>query len=147
MTALVATDEADTGPAASIGEAARRSGVSVRMVRHYEALGLLPPVPRSAGGYRQYGPREVHTLRFIRRARALGFSMPEIADLVGLWHDRARASAQVRHIAQAHVDDLARRIADLQAMQRTLAGLVACCQGDARPDCPILDDLAGPAPR
>ncbi|XAH23692.1 Cu(I)-responsive transcriptional regulator [Xylophilus sp. GW821-FHT01B05] len=132
---------------ATIGAAARRSGVSARMVRHYEALGLLPPVARTDSGYRLYGEPEVHTLRFIKRARDLGFSMAEIGELVGLWHDRSRASAQVKRIAQAHISDLARRIADMQAMQRTLEGLVSCCHGDSRPDCPILDDLAGAAPR
>jgi len=133
-------------PAASatIGAAARRSGVSARMVRHYEALGLLPPVARTDSGYRLYGAPEVHTLRFIKRARDLGFSMAEIGELVGLWHDRSRASAQVKRIAQTHIGDLARRIAEMQAMQRTLEGLVACCHGDGRPDCPILEDLAGP---
>ncbi len=137
-----------TGAAAAvpIGEAARRSGVSPRMVRHYESLGLLPAVPRTESGYRQYGTADVHTLRFVKRARELGFSMAEIAELVGLWHDRGRASASVKRIAQGHVDDLARRIAAMQAMQRSLQDLVGCCHGDDRPECPILEDLAGPAP-
>ena len=130
------------GFGATIGEAARQAGLSARMVRHYEALGLLPPVARSDGGYRLYGEAEVHTLRFVKRSRDLGFSMAEIAALVGLWHDRGRASAQVRQIAQRHIDDLARRVAEMQAMQRSLEALVACCHGDARPECPILDDLA-----
>lgn len=130
----------------SIGEAARLSGVSARMVRHYEALGLLPRVHRTDSGYRQYGAAEVHTLRFIRRARALGFSMEDIAGLVGLWQNRRRPSSSVRRIAQKHADDLARRIAAMQAMQRTLEHLIHCCHGDDRPDCPILDDLAGGAP-
>ena len=127
----------------NIGEAARRSGVSAKMVRHYESLGLLPQVQRSDSGYRQYSEAEVHTLRFIKRARDLGFSMAEIAELVSLWHNRRRASASVRRIAQKHADDLARRIADMQAMQQTLTHLVDCCHGDERPECPILDDLAG----
>ena len=131
-----------SGSGATIGEAARRAGLSARMVRHYEALGLLPAVARSDSGYRLYGEAEVHTLRFVKRSRDLGFSMAEIAALVGLWHDRGRASAQVRQIAQRHIDDLARRVAEMQAMQRSLEGLVACCHGDARPECPILDDLA-----
>ncbi len=127
----------------NIGEAARRSGVSAKMVRHYESLGLLPQVHRSDSGYRQYSEAEVHTLRFIKRGRDLGFSMAEIAELVSLWNNRRRASASVRRIAQKHADDLARRIAAMQAMQQTLAHLVHCCHGDERPDCPILDDLAG----
>lgn len=130
----------------NIGAAAKASGVSARMVRHYEGLGLLPRVERTDSGYRQYTDADVHTLRFIKRARDLGFSMVEIAELVGLWHDRDRASASVKRIAQRHLDELAQRIADMQAMERTLAQLVDCCHGDARPDCPILDDLAGCAP-
>lgn len=130
---------------ASIGEAARRSGVSPRMVRHYEGLGLLPPVARSEGNYRQYSAADVHSLRFIKRARDLGFSMEEIAELVGLWHDRRRASAGVKRIAQRHLAVLDERIAALQGMRATLAHLVHCCHGDHRPECPILDELAGPA--
>ncbi|WP_372825094.1 Cu(I)-responsive transcriptional regulator [Polaromonas sp.] len=127
----------------NVGEAARQSGVSAKMVRHYESLGLLPRVHRSDSGYRQYTAAEVHTLRFIKRARDLGFSMAEIAELVSLWQNRRRASENVRRIAQKHADDLAQRIAAMQAMQQTLAHLVHCCQGNDRPDCPILDDLAG----
>ena len=127
----------------AIGEAAQRSGVSARMVRHYEGLGLLPAVARTDSGYRQYGDADIHTLRFIKRSRDLGFSMEEIAELVGLWNNRRRASASVKRIAQKHVGELEQRIADMQAMQRTLSHLVHCCHGDARPDCPILDDLAG----
>ena len=130
-------------PAVAIGEAARRSGVSARMVRHYEGLGLLPGVARTDSGYRQYNDADVHSLRFIKRARDLGFSMAEIAELVGLWHDRGRASASVKRIAEVHLGELDRRIADMQAMRKTLAHLVHCCHGDGRPDCPILDDLAG----
>ena len=126
----------------SIGEAARLSGVSARMVRHYEGLGLLPPVARTDSGYRQYGDADIHTLRFIKRSRDLGFSMEEIAELVGLWHNRRRASASVKRIAQRHLGELEQRIADMQSMRSTLAHLVHCCHGDARPDCPILDDLA-----
>jgi len=125
-----------------IGVAAERAGVSARMVRHYESLGLLTPVARTGSGYRQYAEADVHTLRFIRRARDLGFSMEEIAQLLGLWQDKARASSQVKRIAQKHIDNLAERIAAMQAMQRSLQQLVGCCQGDERPDCPILDDLA-----
>jgi len=126
----------------TIGEAAQRSGVSPKMLRHYEQLGLLPPVARTDAGYRLYGEREVHTLRFIRRARDLGFSMAEIAELLALWQNRRRASAHVKRIAQAHIADLDRRMAEMQAMRRSLAELADCCHGDDRPDCPILDDLA-----
>lgn len=127
----------------AIGEASRRSGVSPRMVRHYEGLGLLPSVARTESGYRQYSGADVHSLRFIKRARDLGFSMDEIGELVGLWHNRRRASASVKRIAQKHLGELEQRIADMQAMRGTLAHLVRCCHGDARPDCPILEDLAG----
>jgi Cu(I)-responsive transcriptional regulator len=126
----------------AIGEAARLSGVSARMVRHYEGLGLLPAVARTESGYRQYGEADVHTLRFIKRSRDLGFSMEEIAELVSLWHNRRRASSSVKRIAQKHLGELEQRIADMQSMRNTLSHLVHCCQGDARPDCPILDDLA-----
>nr|WP_225782071.1 Cu(I)-responsive transcriptional regulator [Xenophilus sp. Marseille-Q4582] len=129
----------------SIGTAARRSGVSARMVRHYEGLGLLPPVARTDGGYRQYSEADIHTLRFIKRARDLGFAMEDIAELVGLWHNRRRSSARVRQIAQKHLTELETRIAALQSMQQTLSHLVQCCHGDTRPECPILDDLAGSA--
>ena len=131
-----------TGWPVPIGEAARRAGVSARMVRHYESLGLLPAVGRTDSGYRQYTGADVHALRFIGRARTLGFSMEEIRELLGLWQDKGRASAHVKRIAQAHIDDLGERIAAMQAMQRTLQSLVHCCHGDQRPDCPILDDLA-----
>jgi Cu(I)-responsive transcriptional regulator len=127
----------------TIGEAARLSTVSAKMVRHYESLGLLSKVARTDSGYRQYTQADVRSLQFIKRARDLGFSMAEIAELVGLWHNRQRASASVKRIAQKHVDELTQRIEAMQAMQRTLAGLLNHCHGDERPDCPILDDLAG----
>jgi MerR family copper efflux transcriptional regulator len=127
----------------NIGQAATQSGVSAKMIRHYEALALLPPVHRTDAGYRQYGEKEVHTLRFIRRARALGFSMMEIAELLKLWQNKRRASADVKRIAQAHVADLERRIAEMEAMRQTLTQLAHCCQGNSRPDCPILSELAG----
>lgn len=125
-----------------IGDAARLSGVSAKMVRHYESLGLLPRVTRTDGGYRQYSEAEVHTLRFIKRARDLGFSMEEIGELVGLWQNRRRASANVRRVAQKHAEDLGRRIAAMQEMQKTLHHLIHCCHGDERPECPILEELA-----
>ena len=126
----------------NIGEAATRSGVSAKMVRHYEALGLLPRVARTDAGYRQYTQKDVHTLRFIRRARDLGFSMSEIAELLKLWQNKRRASADVKRIALDHAADLRRRIEAMQSMQRTLERLAACCHGNERPDCPILDELA-----
>ncbi len=127
----------------NIGEASKQSAVSAKMIRHYESLGLLPKVARSESGYRQYDEATVHTLRFIRRARDLGFAIREIEMLLGLWRNRRRASAEVKRIAQAHVDDLQRRIDEMAAMQRALQHLAHCCHGDGRPDCPILDDLAG----
>ena len=132
----------DSGPI-NIGQAARASGVSAKMVRHYESLGLLGAVARTDSGYRQYRAADVHTLRFIKRARDLGFSMAEIAELVSLWHDQGRASASVKQIARAHVIELEKRIQAMQDMRRTLQNLVQHCHGDARPDCPILDDLSG----
>lgn len=130
----------------NIGQAAQATGVTPKMIRHYESLGLLPAVARSDAGYRRYDERTLHTLRFIRRARDLGFSLDEIAQLLGLWADPQRASAEVRALAQRHVADLDERIARMQAMRRSLQALVQCCHGDARPDCPILDDLAGAPP-
>ncbi len=130
-----------TGPL-SIGQAAGLSGVSAKMIRHYESLALLPKVARTQAGYRQYTMNEVHTLQFIRRARDLGFSIAEISELVGLWQNRRRASASVRRIALGHVNALKERIQEMHAMRRTLEALVKHCHGDERPDCPILDDLA-----
>jgi len=127
----------------NIGQAAAQSGVSAKMLRHYESLGLLGKVRRTDSGYRQYSASDVHTLRFIKRSRDLGFSMAEIAELVNLWQNRRRASASVKRIAQKHVDDLTTRIEAMQAMQRSLKNLLHTCHGDERPDCPILDDLAG----
>jgi Cu(I)-responsive transcriptional regulator len=143
------TVEAGPGSAGrfNIGEAAAQSGVSAKMVRHYESLGLLPRVARTEAGYRQYSAVEVHTLRFIRRARDLGFGMSEIGELLKLWNNRRRSSSDVKRIALKHVGDLERRLAEMAAMKRTLERLAACCHGDARPDCPILDELAdAPAP-
>ena len=127
----------------AIGKAAQLSRVSAKMVRHYESLGLLAQVARTDSGYRQYSEADVRTLQFIKRGRDLGFSMAEIAELVSLWHNRRRASASVKRIAQKHVDELTQRMEAMQAMQRTLSSLMNHCHGDERPDCPILDDLAG----
>ncbi len=126
----------------NIGEAARASGVTAKMIRHYESLDLIRPATRTAAGYRVYDDREVHTLRFIRRARDLGFSMKEIAALLGLWQNRRRASSDVRNVAKEHLAALDRKIAELEGMRRTLQQLIEGCRGDHRPDCPILDDLA-----
>lgn len=127
----------------NIGEAARRSGVTAKMVRHYESLGLLPSVHRTEAGYRQYSDKEVHTLRFIKRSRDLGFSMQEIEQLLKLWQNRKRSSADVRKIASRHVAELDARMAEMESMRRTLQHLIHCCQGDHRPDCPILEELEG----
>ena len=130
----------------NIGEAAEASGVSAKMIRHYEAIGLLPNVARTAANYRVYGDNDVHELRFIRRARALGFSIEEIRELLGLWRNKSRSSAAVKKVASRHVDELRTKISELQAMLRTLEHLTANCHGDGRPDCPILDELSsGPA--
>lgn len=135
----------------TIGEAARRTGVSAKMIRWYEATGLLPTAARSEAGYRHYDEADLHKLRFVRRARDLGFSVDAIADLLALWRDRARPSAGVKAIAEQQIADLRRRIAELEGMARTLERLAESCCGDERPECPILDDLAtedGPsAPR
>jgi MerR family transcriptional regulator, copper efflux regulator len=126
----------------NIGQAAKQSGVSVKMVRHYEAVGLLPKLARSFGNYRLYSENEVHTLRFIKRARALGFSMADIKELVGLWQNRSRSSASVKKIARKHVEELRRKIGELKAMAQTLEHLMDHCRGDHRPECPIIEDLA-----
>jgi MerR family transcriptional regulator, copper efflux regulator len=126
----------------NIGVAAAASGVTTKMIRHYEAIGLLPPAQRRRNDYRDYGEREVHELRFIKRARRLGFSVGEIGALLALWRDRERPSREVRRIAEAHVDELEARIAEMQAMAETLRQLMHKCHGDDRPACPILDDLA-----
>jgi Cu(I)-responsive transcriptional regulator len=131
------------GAGMNIGEAARKAGVTAKMVRHYESLGLLPKVHRTESGYRVYSEAEVHTLRFIKRSRDLGFSMAQIAELVKLWQDRRRPSSSVKKLASAHVEELDRKITELEAMRQTLKHLIHCCQGDDRPDCPILEDLEG----
>ena len=130
----------------NIGEAARASGVSAKMIRHYESVGLLAAAPRTDAGYRQYSERDVHTLGFIRHARDLGFGIPQIGELLSLWQDRDRSSRQVKALAQAHIEALERKVQELQAMKTTLSHLVACCHGDDRPDCPILDGLAQDEP-
>jgi len=125
-----------------IGRASKESGVSVKMIRHYEAVGVLSKAARTFANYRVYGPNDVHTLRFIKRARALGFSMEDIRELVGLWKNKSRSSAAVKRIAGKHIDVLKRKLAELQAMVDTLEYLTHHCHGDERPECPILEDLA-----
>ena len=129
----------------NIGEAAKSSGVSVKMVRHYEAIGLLPKAKRTFSNYRVYTPHEVHELRFIRRGRDLGFSMEEIKELLGLWRNKSRSSAAVKKIAGRHIEDLKAKIVELESMVATLEHLAHHCHGDHRPDCPILDDLSSAA--
>jgi len=129
----------------NIGEASARSQISAKMIRYYESVGLLPQASRASNGYRDYSASDVEILRFVQRARTLGFSVKEIGDLLALWSDRSRASAEVKAIAARHIADIDRRVAELASMRATLATLVSCCAGDERPDCPILDDLAGGA--
>ncbi|MBN8716377.1 Cu(I)-responsive transcriptional regulator [Thermomonas sp.] len=126
----------------NIGQAAALTGVSAKMIRHYEAIGLLTPATRTFANYRVYGEAELHRLRFIKRARSLGFSIRQIEALLALWDDPHRASAEVKQLALAHVAELEEKIRELQAMQRTLETLAQRCHGDGRPTCPILEDLA-----
>jgi MerR family copper efflux transcriptional regulator len=125
----------------NIGQAAKASGVSAKMIRHYESVGLFPEAARTDSGYRQYGDKDVNTLRFIRRSRDLGFSIEQIRELLALWQDRKRPSRQVKAVAQAHIDELDTKLRELQAMKATLQHLVHCCHGDERPDCPIIETL------
>lgn len=125
-----------------IGAAAKRSGVSAKMIRHYEAIGVLPKVARTYANYRLYTANDVHVLRFIRRARALGFSIADIKELLGLWQNRSRSSAAVKRIAGLHLEELRLKLAELQSMVDTLEHLTKHCHGDHRPECPILEDLA-----
>ncbi len=125
----------------NIGQASKASGVSAKMIRYYEHTGLIPAADRKASGYRDYSDTDIHMLRFIRRARDLGFSVSEIGDLLGLWRDESRQSVEVKRLAQSHIDALEKKIADLQDMARTLTKLVNACHGDHRPHCPILERL------
>ncbi len=127
----------------NIGEAAKASGVSAKMIRHYESVGLLPPASRTDAGYRQYGEKDLRTLQFIRRSRDLGFSIEEIRGLLNLWQDRTRPSREVKELAKQHLDFLDSKLEELQSMKHALTHLVSCCHGDERPDCPILESLAG----
>lgn len=126
-----------------IGDVARAAGVSAKMIRHYEAIGLVPAADRRASNYRDYGREDVHRLGFIRRARDLGFSIEQIRDLLRLWADKERSSAEVKALAERHVRDLAAKIEQLQEMAETLDGLAKACDGDNRPHCPIISSLEG----
>jgi MerR family copper efflux transcriptional regulator len=132
--------------AMNIGDAASASGVSAKMIRHYEAVGLIQAPRRTDSGYRQYGEGEVHTLRFIRQARDLGFSIHEIGELLNLWRNRRRPSRLVKALAEEHIRALEQKVQELLVMKSTLEHLVHCCHGDERPECPILDVLADGEP-
>ncbi|MFT4173771.1 MAG: Cu(I)-responsive transcriptional regulator [Rhodocyclaceae bacterium] len=127
----------------NIGQAAEASGLSAKMIRYYERIGLLPAASRSLAGYRHYGEQDVHTLRFIRHARDLGFGLEDVRHLLSLWHDRGRASRDVKSLAQQHIAEMEAKVAELNAMIGTLRELVTHCHGDHRPDCPILTGIAG----
>ena len=126
----------------NISQAAKASGLTPRMIRHYEKIGLLPDTTRTAAGYRLFNEQDLHTLRFIQRARGLGFSIEQIGQLLTLWQDRDRSSADVKQLARQHLKELEDKIAGLQAMHASLSELASCCFGDDRPDCPILERLA-----
>lgn len=128
----------------NIGEAAAATGVSAKMIRYYESIQLIQPGKRTEANYRTYGEKDLHNLRFIKRARTLGFSLDQIRELLSLWQDSKRASADVKAIAQAHVAELQTRIEELTEMRDTLSHLAQVCSGDDRPDCPILQGLAAP---
>nr|WP_315395797.1 Cu(I)-responsive transcriptional regulator [uncultured Duganella sp.] len=128
----------------NIGQAASASGVSAKMIRYYESIALIPPGRRSDSGYRIYSDNDLHALRFVKRARTLGFSLDRIRELLSLWQNKERASADVKRIALGHVDELNERIAELTEMRDTLRTLASCCKGNDRPDCPILQSLAEP---
>ena len=125
----------------NIGQAARHSGLSAKMIRYYESIGLLKPAHRSDSGYRLYSDDDLHTLAFIKRSRDLGFSLEEVGKLLTLWQDRQRASGDVKALAREHVEQLNHKIRELTGLRDTLQELVESCQGDHRPDCPILRDL------
>lgn len=130
----------------NIGQAADASGVTVKMIRYYESIGLIASAHRSDAGYRKYGDKEVQILRFIKRSRDLGFSLERIKTLLGLWEDRSRQSADVKQLARQYIQELDHDIAKLQSIRDQLQHLTDCCHGDNRPDCPIIDDLASTQP-
>jgi MerR family transcriptional regulator, copper efflux regulator len=125
----------------NIGELAKNSGVNAKMIRHYESIGVIPKPARTDSGYRRYSDNDVHVLRFVKRARGLGFTMPEIKKLVSLWRNKQRASKEVKALALGHLKDLEQKIMELQEMAGTLRKLAHNCHGDSRPDCPILEGL------
>ncbi len=129
----------------NIGQAARASGVSAKMIRYYERVGLLSPAGRTRAGYRVFSDDDVHALRFVRRARDLGFPVADIVQLLSLWRDRDRESGKVKELARAHLTELRAKMQELQAMAATLERLVTSCDGDERPSCPIIDELADDA--
>ena len=128
----------------NIGSAAEASGVSAKMIRHYESIGLIPRARRTPSDYRVYSGTDIHMLRFIRHARDLGFPMTQIAELLRLWRDQRRPSRDVKRVALEHIAALERKIGELQAMRATLEHLAAHCHGDEKPECPILEELAAP---
>lgn len=128
----------------NIGQASERTGVSAKMIRYYEEIGLLPSAARRANGYRDYGDQDIAVLQFVRRTRDLGFSLEEVSSLLALWSDKKRSSREVKRLAETHIADLERRIRELRAVMKTLRALAQHCRGDERSDCPILDDLATP---
>lgn len=125
----------------NIGQAAKQTGLSAKMIRYYESIDLLPAAGRSDSGYRQYSQQDLHRLAFIKRSRDLGFSLAEVSQLLALWQDRQRASADVKALAAAHISELERKINELSSLRDTLKELMDSCQGNDRPDCPILKDL------
>ena len=125
----------------NIGELAKQSGVNAKLIRHYESIGIIPKATRTAAGYRVYSETDVQFLRFVKRARSLGFSMKEIKKLVGLWRNKARASKDVKAMALTHIQELERKISEMREMAENLRSLARTCHGDHRPDCPILRDL------
>ncbi len=127
----------------NIGAAARSSGVPAKTIRYYESIGLIPPAHRTGSGYRDFGQNEIDTLRFIQRARSLGFSVKDVSKLLDLWHDRSRASSSVKALATEHIEEIDRKVSELKSMRETLLHLVEQCHGDDRPDCPIIDGIAG----
>ena len=144
MNARIQPEHADARRAGyvDIGEASRSAGVSPKIIRHYEEIGLVPAAGRTTAGYRVYAPADVHRLRFVKRARDVGFDIEEIRKLLALWNDRRRKSSEVKRLATKHIAELERKIAELQSMLRTLVQLAEHCRGDHRPECPILEDLA-----
>jgi len=127
----------------NIGEAAKSSGVPAKTIRYYESIALIPPAQRTGAGYRDFDRKDIETLRFIQRARSLGFSVKDVATLLDLWRNRSRASSDVKALAVEHIDEIDRKVAELQSMRETLMDLSEQCHGDERPDCPILNGIAG----